>query len=181
MLFKETQLAGAYVIELEPRHDERGFFARSFCEKEFAEHGLPTRFPQSNLSRNNQRGTLRGMHFEALPSSESKLVRCVAGAIYDVIMDMRRGSPSRWQWIGVELNAENARGLFVPAGFAHGFLTLADATDVTYEMGDMYRPGAARGLRWNDPAFDIRWPEAPRVISERDASYPDFNPATFDD
>jgi len=176
MKFIETDLSGSYVIELERRVDERGYFARSFCEREFADHGLPTRFPQCNLSRNESRGTLRGMHYEAPPSSESKLVRCVSGAIYDVIVDLRIGSDSFLAWTGVELSAANGRALFVPAGFAHGFITLADATDVLYHMGDFFREGAARGSRWNDPSFGITWPLLPIVISERDANYPDFDP-----
>lgn len=178
MRFAETALHGAYVIELEPNVDERGFFARTFCEREFAEHGLPTRFPQCNLSRNRRRGTLRGMHFEAPPTQESKLVRCSTGAVYDVIVDLRPASATRLGWFGVELTAESGRALFIPAGFAHGFLTLADDTDVFYHMGDSYRPGSARGFRWNDPRFGIRWPAAPVTMSERDAAYPDYRDAT---
>jgi dTDP-4-dehydrorhamnose 3,5-epimerase len=177
MQFIETELPGAYVIELELKADERGYFARSFCEQEFAAHGLPSRFPQCNLSRNDRVGTLRGMHYEAPPSSESKLVRCVSGAIYDVIVDLRAGSPTFLAWTGVELSAASGRALFVPAGFAHGFITLVDASDVLYHMGDFFRPGSARGSRWNDPQFGITWPLVPIVISERDASYPDFDPA----
>jgi dTDP-4-dehydrorhamnose 3,5-epimerase len=179
MLFNESELPGAYIIDLEQHVDERGFFARAFCEREFAEHGLPTRFPQCNLSRNRARHTLRGMHYEAPPSAESKLVRCVNGAIYDVIIDLRPGSPTRLKWTSVELTAENGRALFVPAGFAHGFLTLADDTDVFYQMGDFFRAGGARGLRWNDPHFGITWPALPSVISERDAHYADFDPNTL--
>jgi dTDP-4-dehydrorhamnose 3,5-epimerase len=174
MLFTESELPGAHIIELERRVDERGFFARSFCEQEFAAHGLPTHFPQCNLSHNALQGTLRGMHYEAPPSAECKLVRCVAGAIHDVIIDLRPGSPTFLKWLGVELSAQNARALFVPAGFAHGFLTLTPAADVFYHMGDVFRPGGARGLRWNDPQFAIAWPATPSVISERDATYPDF-------
>jgi len=159
------------------RLDERGFFARTFCERELEQHGLPTRFPQCNLSRNRRRGTLRGMHYEATPSAESKLVRCVTGAIFDVIVDLRPGSATRFAWIGVELSGETGRALFVPAGFAHGFLTLSDDSDVFYHMGDFYRPEAARGFRWNDPLFAIQWPAPPNSIAERDASYPDYEPA----
>jgi dTDP-4-dehydrorhamnose 3,5-epimerase len=177
MRFTETKLAGAFVIDLEPRLDERGFFARTFCERELEQHGLPTRFPQCNLSRNRRRGTLRGMHYEATPSAESKLVRCVTGAIFDVIVDLRPGSATRFAWIGVELSGETGRALFVPAGFAHGFLTLSDDSDVFYHMGDFYRPEAARGFRWNDPLFAIQWPAPPNSIAERDASYPDYEPA----
>ncbi len=178
MQFKETELLGAFVIEVEPHPDERGFFARTFCERELAEHGLPMRFPQCNLSRNTKRGTLRGMHYEAPPSAESKLVRCVAGAICDVIIDLRPKSPTFLRWISVTLTADNARALFVPAGFAHGFLTLADDTDVFYHMGDFFRPGSARGFRWNDPSISVAWPAEPSVISERDATYPDFDPGS---
>jgi dTDP-4-dehydrorhamnose 3,5-epimerase len=177
MIFRETKLAGAFVIDLEPRTDDRGFFARCFCEHEFAEHGLPTRFPQCNLSRNKGKRTLRGMHFQAAPHQESKLVRCVSGAIYDVVVDLRAGSPTYLAWVGVDLSAENGRSLFIPEGLAHGFLTLEDHTDVFYHMGDFFRPEGAMGVRWNDPRFGIEWPETPSVISERDATYPDFEPA----
>jgi len=179
MRFVESELPGACLVELEPHVDERGFFARSFCEREFREHGLPDRFPQCNISRNSKRGTLRGMHFEAQPSAECKLVRCISGAIHDVIIDLRPSSSTLFRWIGVELSAETGRALFVPAGFAHGFLTLTDASDVFYHMGDSFKPGAARGFRWNDPHFGIVWPAAPVVISERDASYPDFDLGLF--
>jgi dTDP-4-dehydrorhamnose 3,5-epimerase len=179
MRFIETELGGAYLIEIERHVDERGFFARAFCEREFAEHGLPSHFPQCNLSRNDKRGTLRGMHYEAPPTAECKLVRCVSGAIYDVIADLRPGSPTRMKWLGVELSAESGRALFVPAGFAHGFLTLADESDVFYHMGDSFRPNSARGLRWNDAAFRISWPSAPLVISDRDANYSDFDPSAL--
>jgi len=180
MRFEETKLGGAHVIELERRVDDRGFFARAFCERELAAHGLPIRFPQCNLSRNDKSGTLRGMHYQAAPSREAKLVRCTRGAIFDVIVDLRARSSTRLQWFGIELSAEDGRALFVPEGFAHGFVTLTDDTDVFYQMGDFYQPDAARGLRWNDPRIGIEWPMTPRIIAERDASYPDFDPATFD-
>jgi dTDP-4-dehydrorhamnose 3,5-epimerase len=180
VLFRTTPLTSAFVIDLERRADERGFFARTLCEKEFAEHGLPTRFPQCNVSHNVRAGTLRGMHFNTAAHREAKLVRCMRGAIYDVIVDMREGSPTRFASFGVELSAENASALFVPAGFAHGFVTLADETDVFYHMGEFFHAEAARGFRWNDPAFAIRWPRPPVVISERDATYPDFKPEEFD-
>jgi dTDP-4-dehydrorhamnose 3,5-epimerase len=179
MRFEETRLVGAYLVDLEPRGDERGFFARTFCEREFGERGLPVRFPQCNLSRNEKTGTLRGMHFQAAArpgDAEAKLVRAVSGAIYDVIVDLRPASPTYLQWIGVELSAETGRALFVPGGFAHGFLTLAPRTDVFYHMSDFYRPDRDRGFRWNDPRFDIRWPTPPAAISARDASYPDWSP-----
>jgi dTDP-4-dehydrorhamnose 3,5-epimerase len=180
MLFAATELEGAHVIELEPRADERGFFARSFCEREFAEHGLPTSFPQCNLSRNLRALTLRGMHFETQPSREAKLVRCVRGAIYDVIVDLRASSATRFKWVAVELTAENGRALFVPSGFAHGFLTLADDTDVFYHMGDFYRAQASRGFRYDDKLFAIKWPAPPAVISERDTELAPFDPMALD-
>jgi dTDP-4-dehydrorhamnose 3,5-epimerase len=180
MRFEETNLRGAYLVDLEPRVDERGFFARAFCEREFVEHGLPAHFPQCNLSRNLRAGTLRGMHYQAAPHRESKLVRCVAGAIFDVIVDLREGSRTRFSWLGVELSAQNGRALFVPEGFAHGFLTLADDVDVFYQMGQFHQPNAARGLRYDDPLIGIRWPREPTTIAERDATYPEFDPQTFD-
>ena len=180
MRFEPTRLAGATVIELDRQVDSRGFFARSFCEREFAQQGLPTRFPQCNLSRNDAAGTLRGMHYDTMPSQESKLVRCVSGALFDVIIDLRAESRTRFQWIGVELTAENGRALFIPPGFAHGFITLVDHTDGFYQMGYFYSPGGARGLRYDDPFFGIAWPREPSRLSERDAAYPDFDPASLD-
>jgi dTDP-4-dehydrorhamnose 3,5-epimerase len=180
VIFQETRLLGAFVVDLEPRSDERGFFARAYCEREFKDHGLPTWYPQCNLSRNRKAGTLRGMHYNAAPYGEAKLIRCATGAIYDVIVDFRAGSATYLEWIGVELTAREGRALFVPAGFAHGFVTLEDDTDVFYQMGDFYRPEAARGLRWNDPRLAIRWPREPTIVAERDATYPDYDPATFD-
>jgi dTDP-4-dehydrorhamnose 3,5-epimerase len=180
MIFEETKLSGAFIVDLDPRVDERGLFARTFCEREFAEHGLPTHFPQCNLSRNVKQGTLRGMHYNAAPHRESKLVRCTAGAIHDVIVDLRAGSPTRLQWIGVDLTAREGRALFVPEGFAHGFITLTPDADVFYHMGGFYVGNAARGFRFDDPAFAIEWPSAPSTIAERDATYPDFDPETFD-
>jgi dTDP-4-dehydrorhamnose 3,5-epimerase len=174
MLLSPLDVAGAYLVELEPKVDERGFFARTFCEDEFRTRGLTTRFPHTNLSRNTARGTLRGMHYTVSPSQESKLVRCTAGAIYDVLLDVRSDSPTFAKWATVELSRENARAVFIPAGVAHGFLTLLGDTDVFYQMGDIYRAETARGLRWNDETFGLGWPFAPSVISERDASYPRF-------
>jgi dTDP-4-dehydrorhamnose 3,5-epimerase len=179
MRFEETRLVGAYVVDLEPRADERGFFTRTFCEREFGALGLPVRFPQCNLSRNVRQGTLRGMHFQAGPEPEAKVVRAVSGAIYDVIVDLRPKSPTFLEWLGVELSAETGRALFVPGGFAHGFLTLTPGTDVFYHMSDFYRPERDRGLRWNDPLLTVRWPSQPSVISLRDAEYPDLDPATL--
>lgn len=180
MKFLETGLPGAVLIELELHEDERGFFARSFCEREFAERGLATHYVQSNVSYNRSRHTLRGMHYQASPHREVKRVRCVAGAIHDVIVDLRKGSPTRLAWTGVELSAANHRELYVPEGFAHGFLTLAEDTVVTYEMGAFHEPEAARGFRWNDPRVAVSWPAEPRVISERDRSYPDLDLATLE-
>jgi dTDP-4-dehydrorhamnose 3,5-epimerase len=180
VIFEESTLLGAFFIDLEPRVDERGFFARAYCEREFSERGLPTWYPQCNISRNKKAGTLRGMHYNAAPHGEAKLVRCSSGAIYDVIVDLRKGWPTFREWIGVELTAEKGRALFIPAGFVHGFITLRDDTDVFYQMGDFYRADAARGLRWNDSRLGIVWPREPSLVAERDASYPDFDPDTFD-
>jgi dTDP-4-dehydrorhamnose 3,5-epimerase len=177
MQFQPTALDGAWVIDLDRHCDERGSFARAFCEEEFAEHGLVTRFPQCNLSTNERAGTLRGMHANVATHFEAKLVRCVRGAIHDIIIDLRPGSPTEREWLGVDLTAENGRALFVPEGFAHGFITLADTSDVYYHMSDFFHAEAARGFRWDDPAFGVRWPRPPAVISSRDASYPDFTPS----
>jgi dTDP-4-dehydrorhamnose 3,5-epimerase len=174
MRFHEAALAGVFVIDLEPRPDERGFFARCFCERELAEHGLPWRFPQCNLSRNRRRGTLRGMHFQAGTTPEAKLVRCTAGAVHDVVVDLRTRSPTRFRWLGVDLSARDGRAIFVPAGVAHGFVTLEDDADVFYHMTEVQRPELERGFRWDDPRFGIRWPLQPAVISPRDAGFSDF-------
>jgi dTDP-4-dehydrorhamnose 3,5-epimerase len=179
MEFCETKLNGAWVVALEPNTDDRGFFARSFCEREFGEVGLCTRFVQSNISYNLRAGTLRGMHWQASPHGEVKLVRCTAGAVHDVIVDLRAGSPTRLQWFDIELSSENRLALYIPEGFAHGFLTLRDGSEVHYEMGSAYVPAAARGMRWNDPAIGISWPSDPVVISDRDRAYPDVDPATL--
>ncbi|MEI9941305.1 MAG: dTDP-4-dehydrorhamnose 3,5-epimerase family protein [Pseudomonadota bacterium] len=181
MIFSETSLAGAYVIGLEERVDERGSFARTFCEREFAEHGLPTRFPQSNLSRNRLAGTLRGMHYQVAPYAEAKLVRCASGAIYDMIVDLRPTSETRFESFGTVLDAKSGLALFIPAGFAHGFVTLADDTQVLYQMGEFFNGAAARGFRYNDPLFALSWPREVTVIAERDASYPDFQPGREND
>jgi dTDP-4-dehydrorhamnose 3,5-epimerase len=180
MRFTATSVPGPTLVELEPHADDRGAFARTFCVEEFAQAGLPTSFPQCNLSINDRAGTLRGMHFNAAPFGESKLVRCVRGAILDVVVDLRPASPTRFEHIAVELSADNRIALFVPADFAHGFVTLTDATDVYYHMGSSYIPGAARGFRWNDPAFGIEWPVEPTVISAADAAYEDVELDAFD-
>ena len=172
MIFQESPLAGAYTIELDRLEDERGFFARSYSAEEFAARGLPAAMPQSSVSFNARRGTLRGLHYQAEPHAEDKLVRCTAGAIYDVIVDLRPDSPTARRWFGVELSAANHRSLFVPKGLAHGFMTLRDDTEVLYMISVPYAPGFERGLRWNDPAIGISWPTAPSVVSARDAAYP---------
>jgi len=209
MLFTETKLKGAYIIDLEKLQDERGFFARSWCQREFEAHGLNPRLAQCNISFNSKKGTLRGMHYQTKPFEEAKLVRCVRGSIYDVIIDIRPDSATYRQWIGVELSSPRfhlpssispfpvdsspltAHGspstahslqlttgykmLYIPEGFAHGFLTLEDDTEVFYQMSEFYSPESARGIRWNDPAFGIHWPLEPQVISDRDRSYPNFS------
>lgn len=174
MKFVATELAGAYLIELERLEDERGFFARTFCRDEFAAHGLRSSFVQCNVSFNARKGTVRGMHFQEKPHEEAKLVRCTRGAIYDVIVDIRKGSPTYKLWTAVELTADNGRMLYVPEGLAHGFQTLEDNSEVFYQMSEMHHPESARGLRWNDPAFAIRWPLASPILSERDARFADF-------
>ncbi|MHC5065728.1 MAG: dTDP-4-dehydrorhamnose 3,5-epimerase [Planctomycetota bacterium] len=177
MKFEETALPGAYVIDLEKRGDERGFFARVFCTDEFAEHGLPDRFVQVNNSLSADKGTLRGMHYQLAPKAESKLVRCIRGSLHDQIIDLREDSPTFGQGFGIELSAENRRMLLVPKGFAHGFLTLEDDTEAFYFVDEFYAPELERGLRWNDPKFAIDWPIEPTVISDKDQKHPDFDPA----
>lgn len=174
MIFTETKLSGAYIIDIEKFKDERGFFARSFCQKEFEARGLNLHVAQCNISFNANKGTVRGMHFQA-PMGEAKLVRCTKGAIYDVIIDLRFKSPTFRKNFGVVLSEENRRMLYIPEDFAHGFQTLNDNSEVFYQMSEFYIPGNSRGVRWDDPAFGIQWPEAISVISERDRDYPDFN------
>jgi dTDP-4-dehydrorhamnose 3,5-epimerase len=175
VIFRETPIAGAYVIELERIEDERGSFARTFAVDEFAGHGLETRVVQCNTSTNLRAGTLRGLHYQVAPRAEAKLVRVVRGSIFDVVVDLRPDSPTYCDWYGAELSAANGRMLFVPVGLAHGFQTLEDETEVLYQMSEEYSPEHARGVRWDDPAFGIDWPEAAeRTLSERDRTYPDF-------
>lgn len=174
MLFHETELKGAFIIEVKKLEDERGFFGRSFCMKEFEEHGLNPAVVQANVSYNKKKATLRGMHYQVSPYEETKLVRCVRGAIYDVIIDLRKDSETYRKWIGVELTEGSYRMLFVPEGFAHGFITLKDETEVIYQVSQFYTPGSEKGLRWNDPAFQIEWPLTPEIISEKDKSHPDY-------
>ncbi|MDQ3918836.1 MAG: dTDP-4-dehydrorhamnose 3,5-epimerase [Acidobacteriota bacterium] len=177
MKFTETKLRGAFVIDPERFDDARGFLARSFSAREFEARGLNPRAAECNISFSERKHTVRGMHFQRKPHAQSKLVRCTAGAIYDVIIDLRPGSETFAQWIGAELTAENRRLLYVPEGFAHGFQTLADDTEVFYQIGDYYAPASEGGVRWDDPAFGIDWPERERVvINERDRGYPDFRP-----
>lgn len=174
MKFTETKLKDAYTLELEPKEDKRGFFARTYCRKEFEEIGIDFTPVQANISYNRSKHTLRGMHYQVSPFEEAKLVFCVKGAIFDVIIDIRQGSPTVLEWIGVELNHDNKKMIFVPEGFAHGFLTLDDETEVFYLMSEFYSPGSGRGIRWNDPAFNIHWPEEIAVISEKDKNWPDY-------
>lgn len=179
MIFTETELPGAYVIDLEPHLDERGFFARAFCQNEFEEHKLNPRVVQCNLSYNQHEGTMRGMHLQLPPFAEAKLVRCVRGAIYDVVVDLRCDSLTYCQSIGVELTSVNRRALYVPEGFAHGFLTLEDETEIFYQMSEFYAPNAGFGFRYNDPYFCINWPVEVKIISEKDRAYPDFDIERF--
>lgn len=174
MKFVETELKSAYIIELEPIEDERGFFARSWCKKEFEEHGLNPNLVQCNISYNKKKGTLRGMHYQVKPFEEAKLVRCTRGSIYDVIIDLREDSNTYMKWISVELAADNNKMLYVPEGFAHGFQTLEDDTEVTYQMSEFYHPECARGIRWDDKMFEIAWPIEEMIISEKDKSYADW-------
>jgi len=175
MNFTTLELHGAYLVELDKLEDDRGFFARSFCVREFAELGLMRSVAQCNVSFNATRGTLRGMHYQASPHEEAKVVRCTRGAIWDVILDLREDSATYLSWHGTELSAENHRALYVPEGFAHGFITLTDAAEVFYLMSEFYTPGAGRGVRWDDPAFGIEWPVAPEVLSDADRGYADFS------
>jgi dTDP-4-dehydrorhamnose 3,5-epimerase len=175
VIFAETPISGAYLVDIERVEDERGFFARTWCQREFESHVRNARLVQCNISFNRKKGTLRGMHYQVEPHAEAKLVRCSAGAIYDVIIDLRAESNSYRRWFGVELTGENRRALFIPEGLAHGFLTLRDDSEVFYQMSEFYDPACVRGVRWDDPAFGVQWPAAVTVISARDASYPDFS------
>jgi dTDP-4-dehydrorhamnose 3,5-epimerase len=172
MRFHETSLSGVYLIEPELFEDERGFLACSWTPEEFAAHGLNPRLAQCNITYNKVSGTLRGMHFQAKPHEQAKLVRCTRGAIYDVAVDLRIDSPTRYQWVGVELSAENHQMIYLPEGCAHGYQTLRDHSESFYQMTESYHPEFAGGVRWNDPAFGIEWPLTVTVIAERDATYP---------
>ena len=175
MVFIGTKLKGAYIIELEKYRDIRGFFARTFCQHEFEVHGLNIRMAQCSTSFNERKGTLRGLHYQAPPHAEVRLVRCTRGAIFDVIVDLRPGSPTLKQWVASELSAENHRMVYIPEGFAHGFQTLEDDSEVFYQMSEFYQPECARGLKWNDPALAIAWPDVEmRIICERDLNLGEF-------
>ena len=174
MKFTETKIAGVYVIELEKHEDDRGWFARAWCREEFAVHGLPTDLAQTNLSHNAQRGTVRGMHFQTAPHAEAKLIRCVTGAVHDVVLDLRSESAMFKQSFATELSADNGRALFLPKGIAHGFQTLTDDATLFYQMSTPYASESARGVRWDDAVFQIEWPIAEAIVCERDAAFPDF-------
>ncbi|HEY9620745.1 MAG TPA: dTDP-4-dehydrorhamnose 3,5-epimerase [Crinalium sp.] len=176
MIFTETKLKGAFVLDLEIRSDDRGGFARTYCAKEFEAHGLKPSVAQCNLSFNYKAGTLRGMHYQIPPAAETKLVRCTKGAIYDVIIDLRPDSPTYLQHFGVELTADNRRALYVPEMFAHGYQALTDDAEVVYQVGEFYTPGYERGIRYDDPTFAIAWPIPVTVMSEKDQSWPPFEP-----
>jgi len=177
MKFNPLPLDGAFLIEIEPLIDERGFFARSFCQDEFKKNGLKTDFKQSNISFNHKQGTLRGMHFQVGDQEEAKIVRCTKGEIFDVIIDLRKKSKTYTQHFSITLSSKKTSMLYIPEGFAHGFITLEDNTEVMYDMSHVFSPEYARGIRWNDPTFNIAWPFIkPSLLSEKDQTYPDFNP-----
>jgi len=176
VIFSPTDLPGVTLVDLERREDERGYFARTWCQREFGAAGLSDRLVQASVSYNRRRGTLRGLHYQTEPHGEDKLVRCTRGAVWDVVIDLRPDSPTRLRHHAVELRADTGRALFIPAGLAHGFQTLEDDTEVFYQMSEFYVPAAARGVRWNDPLFGISWPFALPILHPRDAAYPDFHP-----
>lgn len=177
MFFHEIGLSGAYLIELERHGDDRGFFARMFCQREFEHLGLITTLVQANNSLSAEAGTLRGLHYQLPPHAETKVIRCVGGAIWDCILDLRPSSPTFRQWFGAELSAENRRMMYAPKGTAHGFITLSNDAEVIYLVDEFYAPQAERIVRWDDPQFSIAWPFAPSTISNKDAQAPDFNPS----
>jgi dTDP-4-dehydrorhamnose 3,5-epimerase len=176
MKFIETHLKDSYIIEMEQMSDQRGFFARTWCAREFGDHGLSPSLVQCSVSFNHSKGTLRGMHFQISPYEETKLVRVTSGVVYDVIIDLRPGSNTYLQHFGVELSAENRTMLYIPKGFAHGFLTLSDNAEIFYQMSEFFQPESGRGIRWNDPLLRIEWPEEVHVISDRDNNWPNFQP-----
>jgi dTDP-4-dehydrorhamnose 3,5-epimerase len=175
MEFKGTEIAGLYTIDLKKLEDERGFFARAFCKEEFDSMGLESNVVQANMSFNKAAGTIRGMHYQKSPYQETKFIRCLSGSIYDVVIDLRKDSPTYLKSFGIELTSENRTALFIPKDFAHGFITLQDNTEVMYLVSQMYVPGAEKGIRWNDPQFAIKWPMAPIQISSKDASWEDYS------
>jgi dTDP-4-dehydrorhamnose 3,5-epimerase len=174
MIYHFTPLSGVYLIEPERREDDRGWFARTFCAREFAEMGMATDFPQCSTSYNARRGTVRGLHYQAVPCTEAKLVRCARGALFDVAVDIQPGSPTFGQWVSAELTAENGHMLYIPEGYAHGFQTLADGTEIFYQISTEYQPALSRGIRWNDPRIGIRWPLARAILSDRDRALPEL-------
>ncbi len=175
MIFTETKLKGAFIIEIKQLQDDRGFFGRSWCKKEMEEHGLNGNVVQANTSFTKLKGTIRGLHYQKYPYSETKLMRCTKGAIYDVIIDLRKESPTFMQWLGVELREDNYKMLYVPENFAHGFVTLTDNSEVTYLVTQFYTPGAEAGIRYDDPQFNINWPVPVEIVTDKDRSHPDFN------
>ena len=175
MIFKELPLSGAYILDIEKNSDGRGFFARTWCRNEFKQNNLNTDLAQFSISFNIHTGTLRGMHFQVSPNEETKIVQCITGSIHDVIIDLRKNSNTFMKSYGIELTAQNKTMLYIPKGFAHGFITLEDNTEVFYHISDFYAPQSARGFRWNDPTFELNWPIKPTVMSEKDKNYPDFN------
>jgi dTDP-4-dehydrorhamnose 3,5-epimerase len=180
MRFEPLGIDGAALVRIEPHADSRGFFARTFCVQEFAAAGLPTAAVQASVSYNEHTGTVRGLHFQWPPSQEGKLVRCLRGSLFDVLLDLRPRSPTYLQHLSVTLDEDNRAAVFIPPGIAHGFQTQLPRTEVLYQMTDVYAPALAAGVRWNDPAFSIRWPLSEIVISERDAGYPDFDARHFE-
>ncbi len=176
MTFTETKIKGAYIIDIKQIGDERGFFGRSYCKREFERLGLNTNVVQANISSNKKKGTLRGLHMQIAPAEETKMVRCTRGAIFDVLVDLRQQSETFMQWLGVELKATDYRMFYIPEGCAHGYLTLEDDTDVMYQVTEFYTPEAERGFKWNDPTFNIQWPKEPVIISEKDKAQPIFHP-----
>lgn len=177
MIFTETKLKGAYLISIETKEDERGYFGRTYCKNEFAKQNIDFSIAQTNISYNKNKATLRGMHMQRAPHKEAKLVQCISGSLYDVIIDMRPDSPTLYQWIATQLSADNNTMLYIPEGFAHGFLTLENNTRVLYQMSEFYKPGAEQPLLWNDPFFNIHWVVEPQIISEKDKVNPLFQPS----
>lgn len=173
MIFRETRLKGAFIIEIEKREDERGFFARAWCKKEFEEHGLASNMVQSNIAFNKRSGTLRGLHYQGAPYGEVKLVRCTLGSLYDVMVDVRPGSATYRQWVGVELTSDNHKMVYIPEGFAHGYQTLEDNTEVTYQVSQFFSPDYEQGIRYDDPGIGIDWPLIEKIISDKDKGWPD--------